>query len=134
MGLGPEDLSLHTDKVTDVKPLQVQKGLLPKEVFSQVSLDPSLSILEMDELGLPKIPAGDDPPGETERFLMGLQFFIRHGPEGPVEILGGMGDPEIVRIGIDALLSQFLEFPDPLLHQFADFFHPRMSLMGVFLW
>jgi hypothetical protein len=86
-------------------------------------LDSALSILDLYETGFPEVTDGHDPTCEAEGFSNRFQFFIGEGAKGFMKISGGMGYPEIVRVGIDPVFSQDLQLFDPLLDQFTRFIH-----------
>ena len=69
----------------------------------------------MDKARFTEIPDSQNPSGDGKGPLGGLQFLIRLGPKGFVEIFGGMGDLEVIGVGIDPFLSQDFQLPDSLL-------------------
>src|SRR5512136_2275795 len=113
----PEDFSLQSDKVSDIEVLKVFEGLVPYSIFLDISLDPSFSILNLNKAGFPEVPDRHDPSREREMFADGLEFLLRLGTVGLMNLRGGMRYSEIVGERINPFLPQDLQFSNPLLDQ-----------------
>ena len=67
-GLCPEDLSFDPDDVPDIELLEELEGFVADDIFPDIGLNPSLSVLDLDETGLPKISDRHDPAGDRTGF------------------------------------------------------------------
>jgi hypothetical protein len=79
--------------------------------------------LDLDKTGFPEVTDGDDPTRQAEDFSNRFHFLIGEGIEGFMKLSGGMRHPEIVRVRIDPVPSQGIQFFDPLLNQLTRFIH-----------
>jgi hypothetical protein len=123
MSLCSKDFTLQSNEISDIECLKELKSRIADDILSQVSLDSSLSILNLNKTGLAKVTDRHDPTRKEEGFPNRFQFLIREGPECLMKISGGVGHLEIIRVGIDPVLSKGLQFFDPLLDQFTRFIH-----------
>jgi hypothetical protein len=123
MSLGSKEFALHSDEISDIECFKELKSRIADDIPLEVSLDSSFSILNLDKTGFAKVTDRHDPTPQAEGFFNRFQFFVREGAESLMKIFRGMGHPEIVWVGIDPILSQGLQFFDPLLDQFTRFVH-----------
>jgi hypothetical protein len=74
--LRSEDLSLQSEEVADIECFKELEGLIADGILLEVSLNSSLSILNLDKAGLTEVPDRYDPTCKTESFFDRFQLFI----------------------------------------------------------
>ena len=77
LGLGSKDRPFNADEVADIELLEEFKGLIANDVLPEVSLNPSLSILNLDKTGFPEISDSHESTRDPKGLSDGFQLFVR---------------------------------------------------------
>ena len=104
----------------------------PDVVAADVDLQAPPAVLQLDEGGLAEIAPGHDAAGQGVALLAPFQgcgvLLAMHRKN----LSGGMGNREIIGIGIDPLLAESLQLGAPLQQEFVNFFHKYQHLSSLF--